>query len=92
MSDFQELEKALFEAQVTTTRLSNQIANCKDRNERLRLMNELKSAQKAHTIASNNLATAKKAEKLKAQQAARDQSANRQDNSCGKTRNRQRDI
>lgn len=92
MSDFKELEQAVFEAQVITTRLSTQIANCKDRNERLRLMNELKAAHKQHDVASNNLAAAKRTELLKAQQAERDRIANRQDNSSGKSRNRQRDI
>jgi hypothetical protein len=92
MNNLEELKTQLTEAETAAARLSSAIACCKDSTERLRLIREVKAANKVCSALFGQIARIERTEKLKAQQEARDQLANRQNNACGKTRSRQRDI
>jgi hypothetical protein len=92
MDNLEQLRTQLTEAETAAARLSSAIACCKDSTERLRLMREVKAANKVCSTLFRQVARIERTEKLKAQQEARDQLANRQNNACGKSRSRQRDI
>jgi hypothetical protein len=92
MNNLETLKQQRFEAETNTGRISTRIASCKDSNERLRLMRELKAAYKVLNEICDQIATIERTERLKDQQAARDNAAQAQNNACGRTRNRQRDI
>ncbi len=90
--ELDDLRRRQLELQCEVSRIDRQIASCKDTNERLRLMNLSKSPKRQLSEVGDRIARIEIAEQLKVQQEKRDALANRQNNSSGKTRNRQRDI